>query len=82
MQQQWLKEKSERQQKIKEEHERQKCLLTDTVLLIEKQLIKNQQPIIRKVNNALQCTPELEKLKALLMEKRKQAANLRLIRKL
>lgn len=70
-----MKEKLERQQRIQEEHERQKCLLTDTVMLIEKQHIKNQ-PVIKTIKKDIKCTPELQKLKAVLMEKRKQVANL------
>lgn len=73
-----MKEKLERQQRIQEEHERQKCLLTDTVMLIEKQHIKNQQPVIKTIKKDIKCTPELRKLKAVLMEKRKQVANLHL----
>lgn len=73
-----MKEKLERQKRIQEEHERHKCLLTDTVLLIEKQHMKNQQPVVKTVKKDIKCTPELEKLKAVLMEKRKQVANLRL----
>lgn len=72
-----MKEKMERQKRIQEEHERQKCLLTDTVLLIEKQHMKHQQPVVKTVKKDIKCTPELEKLKAVLKEKRKQVANLR-----